>query len=265
MRILAGLLTVCFLSSCYGIQPKIAERIENPKHPAKLPLGAKLALLTTNGQQISPVGPPWQQVGLVRMQELLKAQGLKLTDLAPASGEQDMLSQGFPELVSSDNSKLLAQTAKDQKADLVVLLKQTPKPDLKVDLFTRQMRYTCDVALQVYSPTEKRYLFQIKALGESGYTSLIQSAALIGMLTTIVVVPGIRIGYGTAQQQQSTQAINIVSITAGIAIIGILVWDFIQGPVPAEVRQQQACEQALQEAATGLSKELQASPSKAKS
>lgn len=252
MRLMSGLLTLCLLSSCYGMDPKAAEIFEPAAAPVKLPADPVLALLSTDGQFLSPAGPAWQQAGLKRMYELLQSQGLKLSNLASAAQPQDMLSQGFPELSPPDTTQLLNATAKAQQADLVILLKQTPKPDIRVDLFTRQMRYNCDVALQVYSPAEQRYLYQIHALGENGYTGLMQTAALLGMITTTVATPAIRLGYGAAQQQQGTQVANMVQIAAGAAIIGLLAWDISQGVTPPEQRQLQACDQALQEAAKGL-------------
>lgn len=258
MRILKGLLLMCCLSSCYGLDPRPADRLAEPQMTADWPADPRLALISTDGQRLSPAGPAWQQAGLKRLAGLLSEQGLQVADLAPASGSTSLLVQGFPSLAPQNPLEQLKQTAREQSADLVLLVKQSPQPDLKVDFFQRQIRYRCEVALQAYSPQQARYLFQIKAQGENGYQSFSQTATLVAMLSGTVVAPALRLGFsGTpAQQQQGTQVISVVQIVAGLSIVGILAWDLIQAPVPPEERQQLACEQALQGAAKGLLAEL---------
>lgn len=258
MRLLACFLSLCLLSACYGLQPQAAQRYDNPTSRRTTPPVTRLALLSTDGQHLSPAGPPWQQAGLQRLHNLLQEQGLPLAPLAPASGEADVLSQHFPSLRPPDHLARLNQSAADQQANLLVLLKQSPKPDLRVGLLQREIRYTCEAAVQVYDPSQNQYLFQVRGLGENGYQSFAQTGTLVGMLTATLLTPALRLGFTGEQQQQGTQVISIVQIAAGLTILGIIAWDFVQGPVPAEERQQQACDQALQAAAQGLTRELQA-------
>ncbi len=257
VRLVSGFLTICLLSSCYGLTPQPAElfELDHVSHASKaLHAQSRLALISTDGQRLSPPTTALQQNGLLKMHHLLQAQGLNIGAPVPASGVGSKLEQGFPELVAEDTLGRLKQTAQDQQADLIVLIKQTARPDQRVDLFSRQVKFNCEVALQVYSPSEQAYLMQVKANGENGYNSLLQSAALIGMISTTLVTPGIRLGYGAAQQQQGTQVSTIAQLIAGGAIVGILAWDISQGVTTPETRQQAACDQALQQAATGLSR-----------
>lgn len=255
MHKLACLLSLSLLSSCYGLHPQPARIFTDSQAPQALPELHKLALIATDGQNLSPAGPAWQQAGLVKMHSLLQAQGLPLADLAPAvSASRSLLEQGFPSLVPVNMPEWLSQTAAAQGADWVLLLKQNPRPDLRVGFFERQVRYSCDVALEAYSSAQQRYLFQIKATGENGYQSFAQSATLLGLTTGTIIAPAIRLGFGSepAQQQQSAQIITWTQLLAGIGILSILSWDLIQTPISPEERQNLACQQALQEAAKSL-------------
>lgn len=264
VRLVSGFLSLCVLSSCYGLNPQAAEIFESHPHaqPTKLQANTRLALISTDGQRLSPPIEPLQQANLLKLHDLLQAQGLNIGALAAASGVGSKLEQGFPELVEEDTLGRLNQTAQDQQAELIVLIKQSLRPEQRVDLFSRQVKFNCEVALQVYSPAEQAYLLQVKANGENGYNSLLQSAALIGMVSTTIVTPGIRLGYGAAQQQQGTQVSTIAQLIAGGMIVGILAWDISQGITRPETRQQAACDQALQQAASGLTQRfgLTASP-----
>lgn len=258
MRTITLLLMLNLLSSCYGLQPQSAREL---KDAADYPVINKLALVSTDGQNLSPAGPAWQQAGLLKMQSLLTEQGLPMAELAAADTPQSLLEQGFPSLVAVNITERLNSFAAKQQADWVILLKQNPRPDLKVGFFDRQVRYSCDVALEAYSTQSQRYHLQIRATGENGYQSFAQSGTLIGLLTGTIIAPAIRLGFGSepAQQQQSAQVITFTQLLAGTAITSILVWDLIQAPVPVELRQQMACDQALEEAAKGLSQALKSS------